>query len=86
MKAFKNVPKAGTSDVCVRVTPTCPCGVREVNLCDESVSIWSRLSEVSRFRMDHVTLAVWIQNLQRQQVFIFRASEQAAKGFSNNEH
>lgn len=44
---------------------TCPCCVREVNLCDESVSVGSGLSEVCRFRMDHVTLAVWIQNLQR---------------------
>lgn len=65
----------------------------EVNLCDESVSVRSRLSEVSRFRMDHVTLAVWIQNLQRgrkcvcdtekqviQPAFISRANKPVVKG------
>lgn len=49
----------------VRIILTCPCKVWQVDLCDESVSVRARLSKVSRFRMDHMTLAIRVQNLQR---------------------
>lgn len=50
--------------VCVKLT--CPCCVWKVHLCDESVSVRTRLSKVSRFRMDHMTLSIRIKNLQME--------------------
>ena len=64
IEKLEYVIKTKASDESIRLTgPGC---VREVDLCDESVSVRSRFSEVSRFRVDQVTLTVWIQNLQTQ--------------------
>lgn len=48
------------------VLQTCPGGVRQVNLRDQSVSVRSRFSKVPRFGVDHMTLAIGIKNLKKQ--------------------